>query len=50
MHALVDSGAIDCVFPASIGGEVIGIDVSSGTLKTYFRLAAQTTTGYVHTI
>jgi hypothetical protein len=48
-HALVDSGAVECVFPTSIG-EVIGIDVPSGQPKTYFGLAEQTATGFVHSI
>ena len=28
-HALVDSGAIDCIFPESLG-RLLGIDVTSG--------------------
>lgn len=49
LHALVDSGAVDCIFPASIG-EVIGIDVPSGEPKTYFGLAEQAASGFVHSI
>jgi hypothetical protein len=48
-HALVDSGAIDCIFPASVG-EVLGIDVRSGQSKTYFGLAEQASQGFVHTL
>lgn len=49
MHALLDSGAIDCIFPASIG-ELLGIDVPSGRPKIYFGLAQQATTGFQHTV
>ena len=49
MHALIDSGAIDCIFPASVG-EVPGIDVTSGRQKTYFGLAEQATVGFQHTV
>jgi hypothetical protein len=48
-HALADSGAVDCIFPASIG-EILGIDVPSGHPKTYFGLAEQAASGFVHTI
>lgn len=48
-HALVDSGAIDCIFPESIG-RLIGIDVPSGQPKTYFGLAGQAAPGFVHSI
>lgn len=48
-HALLDSGAIECVFPASIG-QMIGIDVPSGKPKVYFGLAQQAAHGFQHTI
>ena len=49
IQALLDSGAIDCIFPASVG-ELLGIDVPSGRPKTYFGLAEQAATGFQHTI
>src|SRR6266850_3189406 len=48
-HALVDSGAVDCIFPKSIG-TLMGIDVLSGKPKTYFGLARQSAAGYLHEI
>lgn len=48
-HALVDSGAIDCIFPESIG-RLLGINVPSGQPKTYFGLARQAAPGFVHSI
>lgn len=48
-HALVDSGAIDCIFPESVG-RLLGIDVPSGQPKTYFGLAQQAAPGFVHSI
>lgn len=48
-HALVDSGAIDCIFPESIG-RLLGIDVPSGQPKTYFGLARQAAPGFMHSI
>jgi hypothetical protein len=48
-HALIDSGAVDCIFPASIG-QLLGIDVRSGAPKTYFGLAGQAAHGFRHTI
>lgn len=49
MHALIDSGAIDCIFPASVG-EVLGIDVPSGRPKTYFGLGQQAVIGFQHAL
>lgn len=49
LFALVDSGAIDCIFPESVG-VLLGIDVPSGRPKTYFGLAEQAAPGFVHTI
>ena len=49
VNALVDSGAIDCIFPESVG-RLIGIDVRSGTPKTYLGIAKQAASGFVHTI
>lgn len=48
-HALVDSGAVDCIFPESIG-RLLGIDVPSGQPKTYFGLARQAAPGFLHSI
>ncbi|MCA1574481.1 MAG: hypothetical protein LC770_08085 [Acidobacteria bacterium] len=48
-HALIDSGTVDCIFPKSIG-TLIGIDVPSETPKTYFGLAQQAASGYLHEI
>lgn len=45
----MDSGAVDCIFPAAIG-ELIGIDVPSGIPKTYFGLAQQAANGYIHKV
>lgn len=47
--ALVDSGAADCIFPASVG-ELLGIDVSSGHPRSYFGLAGQEAQGFLHRI
>ncbi|MCM3870433.1 MAG: retroviral-like aspartic protease family protein [Pyrinomonadaceae bacterium] len=47
--ALVDSGAIDCIFPESIG-RLLGIDVRSGKPRTYFGLAQQAAPGFLHSI
>jgi len=48
-HALLDSGASDCIFPESLG-RLLGIDVPSGTPKTYFGIAKQAATGFVHKV
>ena len=48
-HALVDSGAVDCIFPESIG-RLIGIDVRSGRPKTYYGIAKQAAAGFMHTV
>ena len=47
--ALVDSGAVDCIFPESTG-TLLGIDVPSGRPKTYFGIAQQAAPGFMHTI
>lgn len=49
LHALVDSGAVECVFPEAIG-KLLAIDVPSGVPKTYFGIAEQGVPGFVHTI
>lgn len=49
IHALVDSGAIDCIFPESVG-RLIGLDVPSGKPTTYFGVADQAAPGFLHTI
>jgi len=48
-HALVDSGAIDCVFPESLG-RLLGIEVTSGKPKTYYGIAKQAAPGFMHTV
>jgi len=45
--ALVDSGAIDTLFPAVVA-EVIGIDLESGVRKVYFGIGGHAAIGYVH--
>lgn len=47
--ALVDSGAADCIFSASLG-EVLGIDVSSGRPHQFHAFDLQETKGFVHTV
>ena len=47
--ALVDSGAADCIFPASLG-EVLGIDVSSGRQYEFYSFNLEPTIGFVHTV
>ena len=47
--ALVDSGAADCIFPASIG-TLLGIDVPSGRPQTYYGLAGQASPAFVHEV
>lgn len=47
--ALVDSGAMDCIFPESIG-RLIGIDVPSGQPTTYFGIAQQAAPAFLHTV
>jgi hypothetical protein len=47
MHALLDSGAIDTLFPASLAVE-LGIDLLSGVRKVYFGLGGNSAIGYLH--
>jgi len=47
--ALVDSGAINCIFPDSMGA-VLGIDVPSGRPSTFYGLAMQEAAGFVHPV
>lgn len=47
--ALVDSGSLDCIFPASLG-QVLGIDVTSGTPYKFGNFNLQETEGFVHRI
>ena len=42
VHGLVDSGAIDTLFPIAFA-EVLGIDVLSGTRKVYFGIGGHST-------
>ena len=46
---LVDSGASDCIFSASLG-KVLGIDVVSGKPYKFHGFDLQETPGFVHTI
>jgi hypothetical protein len=45
--ALVDSGAVDTLFPAAVA-EVIGIELESGVRKVYFGIGGHAAIGYVH--
>ncbi len=47
--ALVDSGAADCVFSASLG-EVLGIDVPSGKPHRFHAFNLQETQGFIHSV
>jgi hypothetical protein len=47
--ALVDSGAIDCIFPASAGA-VLGIDVPTGRPHKFYGLANQEAQGFMHSV
>ena len=46
---LVDSGASDCIFSASLG-EVLGIDVPSGKPHKFHAFDLQETRGFVHKV
>lgn len=45
--ALVDSGAVDTLFPAALG-QTLGIDVLSGERKVYFGIGGHSSVGYLH--
>ena len=45
--ALVDSGAVECIFPESLG-RVLGIDVSSGQPRNFYGIANQEINGFRH--
>ena len=47
--ALVDSGSVDCVFPASIG-QLLGVDIASGTPHKFHGFDLGPVQGYVHRI
>lgn len=47
--ALIDSGADDCIFHASIG-EAIGIDIKSGASNNYEGIGEGKIDAYFHTI
>jgi hypothetical protein len=47
--ALVDSGAIDCIFPASVGA-ILGIDVPSGRPHKFYGLVKQEAQGFMHSV
>jgi hypothetical protein len=46
---LVDSGAADCVFPASFG-EVLGIDIPSGEPHNFHGFDLTETRGFLHNV
>jgi hypothetical protein len=45
--ALVDSGSVDCVFPASIA-ELLCIDIRSGQLQNFHGFDLAPVKGYIH--
>ena len=47
--ALVDSGAVDCIFPESLGA-VLGIDVSNGQPRNFYGIANQEANGFMHPV
>ena len=47
--ALVDSGASDCIFSASLG-EVLGIDVRAGKAHNFHSFDLKETQGFVHKV
>jgi len=47
--ALVDSGAADCVFPASVA-ELLRIDIRSGQRQTFHGFDLSLVQGYVHRV
>jgi len=49
LSALVDSGSIDCIFPASLG-RVLGIDVPSGKPHQFGNFNYQQTEGFIHRV
>ena len=46
---LVDSGSVDCVFPASIG-ELLGIDIRSGRPHEFHGFDLRAVQGFVHNV
>jgi hypothetical protein len=50
IRALVDSGAVDCLFPAFLA-ETLGIPaIKSGEAQTYFGLGGRASVGFRHAI
>lgn len=47
--ALVDSGASDCIFPASVG-ELLGIDILTGKSHKFYSYESTATDGYLHRV
>lgn len=47
--ALIDSGAVDSLFPESLGVP-LGIDVPSGERKIYFGIGGRAVTGFLHNV
>lgn len=48
-QALIDSGAVDCIFPAFVA-KTLGIAIKSGEARTYFGLGGRSSTIFRHTI
>lgn len=46
---LVDSGSVDCVFPASLG-ELLGIDIRSGRPHEFHGFDLRLVRGFVHKV
>ena len=47
--ALVDSGSVDCVFPASIG-ELLNVDIRSGEPYAFHGFDLRLVPGFVHKV
>lgn len=48
--ALLDTGATDCIFPASSGARDLGIDIRKGRPIPFKGIAAQEADGFVHRV
>lgn len=48
--ALLDTGATDCIFPASSGARDLGIDVRKGRPLPFKGIAAQEAQGFLHRV
>ena len=49
MFALVDSGSVDCIFPASVG-ELLHIDIRSGQPYEFHGFDLRLVRGFVHRV